>query len=132
MKKHDDDPRAGRRRREQVLAIVRLIPPGRVASYGGIARYVPGVSPRLVGFLMAGLAARADVPWQRVINARGAVSPHAHAAEQIRLLESEGVRFDVDGCIDWQRFGWAGPKAEELAALDLDPLCLLDGKAREP
>ncbi|RMF11584.1 MAG: cysteine methyltransferase [Alphaproteobacteria bacterium] len=132
MKKHDDDLRAGRRRREQVLDLVRLIPPGRVASYGGIARYVPGVSPRLVGFLMAGLAARTDVPWQRVINARGTVSAHAHAAEQIRLLEAEGVRFDADGRIDWQRFGWAGPKAEELVVLDLDPLRLLDNEAQEP
>ncbi len=123
---------AGRRRRDQVLALVRLIPSGRVVSYGGIARFVPGVSPRLVGFMMAGLTGCDDVPWQRVINARGAVSAHAHAAEQVRLLEAEGVRFDASGRIDWRRFGWAGPTAEDLAALGLDPLRLLDGEAGPP
>ncbi len=125
MTRRRDDPQAGRRRRERVFALVRLIPRGRVASYGGIARFVPGVTPRLVGFMMAGLPEGADVPWQRVVNAQGTVSPHAHAAEQVRLLEAEGVRFDARGRIDLRRFGWDGPEPEALAALGLDPLDLI-------
>ena len=59
---------------------------------------------------MAGLPDVHDVPWHRVINARGEVSPRAggSAFEQIQrnLLEAEGVVFDARGRVDLDRFGW--------------------------
>lgn len=118
-------PRAAAARRRTVLALVRMIPPGRVATYGDIARLVPGVTARLVGFMMAGAGKEPDVPWHRVVNARGAVSPHAHAARQRQRLEAEGIVFGADGRFDLAAHRWRGPEPEALAALGLDPLLLL-------
>ncbi len=118
----EDAPQAAARRRSQVLALVRLIPPGRVATYGDIARLVPGVTARLVGYMMAGTGAQKDLPWHRVVNARGAVSPHAHAARQRALLEQEGIRFGKDGRFDLGAYRWRGPDPATLVRLGLDPL----------
>jgi methylated-DNA-protein-cysteine methyltransferase related protein len=109
------DPQAFNR---QVWELVRAIPPGRVAAYGQIAALLPpppGVEvesyrafgPRWVGGALA--ACPDDVPWQRVINARGEISPRPGAARQRELLEAEGVTFDDRGRVDFDRYGWAGP-----------------------
>jgi methylated-DNA-protein-cysteine methyltransferase-like protein len=59
---------------------------------------------------MAALPDHLDVPWHRVINARGTVSARAAgtAFEHIQraLLEAEGVVFDDRGRVDLDRFGW--------------------------
>jgi methylated-DNA-protein-cysteine methyltransferase-like protein len=94
---------------EAVRAIVRLIPRGRVATYGQIAALLEHCTPRMVGWVMAALPDRSDVPWQRVINSSGEVSPRAHGsgqARQRRMLEAEGVVFDQRGRVDLKRFGW--------------------------
>jgi methylated-DNA-protein-cysteine methyltransferase-like protein len=101
----------------QVWSVVCRIPVGRVASYGQIARLVPvpaGVDlqsylafgPRWVGTAMA--RCPDDVPWQRVINAKGEISIRPGAEQQRRLLEAEGVVFDARGRVDLARFGWQG------------------------
>jgi methylated-DNA-protein-cysteine methyltransferase-like protein len=59
---------------------------------------------------MAALPDDADVPWQRVINSRGEVSPRAHGAghaRQRRLLEAEGIVFDRRGRVDLAKYGWS-------------------------
>ncbi len=109
------------RKTECIDALVRLIPRGKVASYGQIAGYIPGVTPRMVGYAMAGSGARADLPWHRVLNAKGSISGHAGAAEQRRLLEEEGVRFDMHERLDWTLYGWSGPGHISLLELGLDP-----------
>jgi methylated-DNA-protein-cysteine methyltransferase-like protein len=99
----------------QVWAVVRQIPAGRVASYGQIARLIPppeGVdaqtylefAARWVGSAMA--TCPDDVPWQRVINSKGEISPRPGAEQQRRLLEAEGVVFNDRGRVDLARFGW--------------------------
>ena len=93
---------------EAIWDAVRRIPRGRVSSYGRVARAagMPGRA-RLVGYALHALVAD-DVPWHRVINARGAVSlPEAdgRAALQRALLEAEGVFFE-GGRVDLARFGW--------------------------
>ena len=91
--------------------VVRRVPAGRVATYGTVAREagLPGRA-RQVGYAMAALGDDHDVPWHRVINARGEVSQRSGgtAFEQIQrtLLEAEGVVFDERGRIDLDRFGW--------------------------
>jgi methylated-DNA-protein-cysteine methyltransferase-like protein len=97
---------------QRILAIVRQIPRGRVATYGQIAWIEGYCTPRMVGYALAGLPAGSDVPWQRVINSRGMISPRADGSgtmEQRQRLEEEGVRFDAEDRVDFDRFGWAGP-----------------------
>lgn len=92
----------------RIHAIVSRIPRGRVATYGQIARIagMPGQA-RLIGYALHALPAFTDVPWQRVVNARGEISlPGAIAARQRKLLESEGVRFDGRGRISLNAFQW--------------------------
>jgi len=94
---------------ERIYAAVRQIPPGRVATYGQIAALVGGCSAQMIGFALAALKEGNDVPWQRVINRLGKISPHGFgygSALQRELLEDEGIIFDLEGCIDLQRFGW--------------------------
>ena len=104
---------------EQVYILIRHIPPGRVASYGQIARLLGQPhAARTVGWAMRGLPEGHDAPWHRVVNAAGRSSLTAPgAAEQRRLLEAEGVVFDATGQIDLERFGWAGLDPPEVEAL---------------
>ena len=94
---------------ERIYEIVRQIPPGKVASYGQIARIVGGCTPRMVGYAMSALKSGSDVPWQRVINSQGKISAHGHGigtSLQRQILEEEGVRFDASGRVDWDEVGW--------------------------
>lgn len=99
---------------QRILALVRQIPAGRVATYGQIAWYEGHCTPRMVGYALAGLPDGSDVPWQRVINASGGVSPRPGSERQYALLAEEGIRFNVEGRVSFQRFGWAGPDPEWL------------------
>jgi methylated-DNA-protein-cysteine methyltransferase-like protein len=99
---------------ERIYAMVRRIPPGKVTTYGRIAELVGGCSARMVGYAMAALrVGRApDVPWQRVINAKGTISLRGIGESMQRtLLEDEGVEFDADGRVDLSQFSWLGPDA---------------------
>ena len=91
----------------RVHALVRKIPRGKVATYGQIARALgaPGAA-RTVGWAMR--ACPANVPWHRVINARGEISlrPTAGFHEQCARLKAEGVRFNREGKIDLAKYGW--------------------------
>ncbi len=93
---------------QRIYHVVRRIPPGQVASYGGIARMVR-TGPRQVGYAMAALNAGDNVPWHRVINSRGEISLRKDGrgdSVQRGLLQSEGVVFDRRGRVDFERFGW--------------------------
>lgn len=96
----------------KIYALVRQIPSGKVASYGQISKIVGGCSARMVGYAMSALKSTKemeDVPWQRVINSQGKLSPRPGAEDQRRLLEDEGVEFSATGKVDFERFGWNGP-----------------------
>jgi methylated-DNA-protein-cysteine methyltransferase-like protein len=94
-----------------IYAVVRRIPRGRVATYGQVATLagLPGHA-RQVGTALGVLPDGSTVPWQRVLNARGEVSPRGDLglAEgfQRHLLEEEGVLFDDRDRVDLDRFGW--------------------------
>ena len=92
-----------------IFDVVEAIPEGKVATYGQIGKLVCGCSGQLVGFALASLRYQGSrkVPWQRVINRSGKISlTGPDAALQRALLEDEGVRFDADGVIDLDQFGW--------------------------
>jgi methylated-DNA-protein-cysteine methyltransferase related protein len=62
--------------------------------------------PRWVGTALA--ACPGDVPWQRVVNSEGKISPRQGAENQRLLLQAEGVQFDAKGRIDLKKCGWRG------------------------
>ena len=68
----------------------------------------------MVGYAMAALRGRTDVPWQRVINAKGEISTRSRgdgALRQRKLLEKEGIRFDPRGRVNLRKVRWAGSRA---------------------
>ena len=93
-----------------VLAVVKKVPYGKVASYGQIARITGGgTSARMVGYALAANHGKDPVPWQRVINVKGKISlTGPDGAMQRQLLEDEGVIFSPQGVISWDEFGWDG------------------------
>lgn len=95
---------------QRIYDVVRRIPRGRVATYGQVALLAGlGGHARQVGYALHALAPGSRVPWQRVINGQGRISPRAAPgcdSIQRRLLEGEGVVFAVDGRIDLARHRW--------------------------
>lgn len=106
---------------EQVYRLVRQVPPGKVTSYGAIARMLGHPhAARTVGWAMRGLPEGSGVPWHRVINSQGRISTRGRgqgADLQRALLEDEGIQFDERGGVDWERFGWKGLAQPEIEAL---------------
>ena len=97
-------------RYELIWSVVRKIPRGKVATYGQIAT-LAGLDghARQVGYALHNLPERSDVPWHRVINARGEVSARSSGDShelQRMLLEAEGVEFSLGGRLDLTRFQW--------------------------
>ncbi|MBD2306937.1 MGMT family protein [Chroococcidiopsis sp. FACHB-1243] len=94
-----------------IYNIVRQIPRGKVATYGQIAdlanRYGKA---RLVGYALYRVDKNSDIPWQRVINAKGEISysPLRHGADYLQksLLEQEGVKFNSAGKINLKEYLW--------------------------
>lgn len=114
---------------ERIYMVVRQIPPGKVATYGQVAAIVGNSTARMVGYAMAALPYGTDVPWQRVINSQGKVSPRQSgngSARQRQLLEAEGVRFELPNeRIDFNKFGWPGPDWEWLDQHGFHPAPIL-------
>lgn len=91
--------------------MVRQIPPGKVATYGQIAKIVDRCTARMVGYAMAALRGRTDVPWQRVINSKGEISTRSRgdgALRQRKMLEKEGILFDPRGRVNLRKARWKG------------------------
>ncbi len=92
---------------EQVFALARSIPRGKVLSYGALgARCDPPISGYICGRIMN--RSGEDVPWWRVVAKDGRLpvskrSPHL-ALEQRQTLESEGVEFDEEGRVRMDEF----------------------------
>ncbi|WP_449435815.1 MGMT family protein [Pedobacter steynii] len=96
---------------DQVFELVRLIPKGRVTSYGAIAKSLgAGGSARMVGYAMsnAGLAHPA-IPAHRVVNSTGLLTGKFHFAEpnlMQELLEQEGVVVKNDKIQNFKQHFW--------------------------
>jgi methylated-DNA-protein-cysteine methyltransferase-like protein len=95
---------------KRIYAMVKRIPRGRVATYGQIAT-LAGLDghARQVGYALHSLPDRSDIPWHRVINAKGEISPRSggdsHELQRM-LLEEEGVEFSLDGKVSLAQFRW--------------------------
>ena len=95
----------------RIYSVVRRIPRGRVATYGQVARLasLPGQA-RLVGYALGALRDGSAIPWHRVVNAQGRVSPRRGGGPesfiQRRRLERERISFSPSGAIRLERFLW--------------------------
>jgi methylated-DNA-protein-cysteine methyltransferase related protein len=96
---------------EAIYAVVRQIPAGQVATYGQVAELanLPRQA-RLVGYALFRVGPEMDVPWQRVINAKGEISesPFRLGGDYLQrsLLEAEGIEFDAQGRIRLSQYRW--------------------------
>lgn len=95
-----------------IYQVVRLIPPGKVATYGQVADLagLPGQA-RLVGYALYRVDMQhSDIPWQRVINAKGEIShsPFRHGTDYMQrsLLEAEGITFKANNKISLDDYLW--------------------------
>lgn len=90
----------------------RKIPKGKVTSYGRLAVLVGSPrAARAVGYALNAIKKDdlQNIPWQRVINSQGKISfkgDHFRAELQRKILEEEGIRFDDNGKINWEEYGW--------------------------
>ncbi|MGD8604705.1 MAG: MGMT family protein [Anaerolineales bacterium] len=109
---------------QQVFEIVAAIPTGRLMTYGRIAALIPpppGIDPlaykriraRWAGYAMADCPD--ELPWHRVVNAKGQISPrHGHGPHvQRQDLEEEGIQVSSKGRVDLKAFLWE-PEARWL------------------
>lgn len=107
---------------EKVYVIVRLIPKGKVTSYGRIAEMLDAPrGARAVGYAMRGLKHKEGnptyegIPWQRVVNAQGRLSiPNVGKHIQKELLEEEGIMISKDFKIDLKKYLWEGLLPHEV------------------
>ncbi|WP_426583598.1 MGMT family protein [Mucilaginibacter sp. R-33] len=95
---------------EKVYQVARLIPPGRVTSYGAIAAYLGTKgSSRMVGWAMQAAGnAKPPVPAHRVVNRQGLLTAKAHFGgnRMAVMLESEGVKVVDDQVQDFKTVFW--------------------------
>ncbi len=96
---------------DQVYQVVRMIPTGRVTSYGAIASYLgTRGSARMVGYAMnAAHSVFPPVPAQRVVNRNGLLTGKFHfGTENLmqQLLENEGIRVENDKVVDFKKIFW--------------------------
>jgi methylated-DNA-protein-cysteine methyltransferase related protein len=96
---------------EDVYAVVRQIPKGRVTSYGAIANYLgTKLSARMVGWAMNGAGSvKPKVPAHRVVNRNGMLSGKAHFRTPTlmeELLLKEKVKVEKDTVVDFAKLFW--------------------------
>ena len=95
---------------QQIYAVVRRIPRGRVATYGQIAT-LAGLAghARQVGYALHALPSETALPWHRVVNAQGGISrrsmPGAELVQRQMLLQ-EGVPLDARGRVRLAQARW--------------------------
>lgn len=96
---------------QRIYDVVRKIPPGRVLTYGRVAE-LAGLygKPRLVGYALFRVEIDSNIPWQRVVNAKGEISYSVARRGgdylQKNLLEQEGIEFIKGDRINLQKYLW--------------------------
>jgi methylated-DNA-protein-cysteine methyltransferase related protein len=97
-----------------IYDVVRKIPVGKVLTYGQVAE-LAGLygKARLAGYALFRVELESEIPWQRVVNAKGEISySEARCGGdylQKTLLEQEGIEFKANNCIDLKKYRWQPP-----------------------
>jgi len=105
---------------DMVYQVARLIPKGRVTSYGAIAKYLGAAgSSRLVGYAMNGAGKKKPkVPAHRVVNRNGELTGKFHfdnPYQMQELLEKEKIKVIKDRIVDFQKYYWDPNKELEIS-----------------
>lgn len=100
-----------------VYEVVKLIPKGRVTSYGAIARYLgTGMSARMVGWAMNAAHGEPGVPAHRVVNSLGLLTGKMHFGSPTAMedkLKRDGVKIVKDKVVDFDKRLWDPSKELE-------------------
>lgn len=94
---------------DDIYQVVKLIPEGRVSSYGAIAQYLGTKSgARLVGWAMNACHNMPDVPAHRVVNRNGMLTGKHHFGGNImqERLEAEGIKVENDKIVNFDKHYW--------------------------
>jgi len=95
---------------QDVYDVVKLIPRGRVTSYGAIARYLgTGMSARMVGWAMNAAHGQKNVPAHRVVNSQGLLTGKHHFGSPTAMedrLSKDGVKVVKDKVVDFEKRLW--------------------------
>ncbi len=93
----------------RIYRCIQRIPEGKVATYGQIAKLIEASGARQVGYALSSTPADMNLPWHRVINAKGEISQRsdgkADSEQQTRLL-AEGVMLNKHGQINLLQYRW--------------------------
>ncbi|MBR9774224.1 MAG: MGMT family protein [Cytophagales bacterium] len=102
----------------QVYQVVRLIPSGKVTTYGAIAAYLGSKgSARMVGWAMNAAHGLKDVPAHRVVNRNGMLTGKNHFSTPTlmqEILEKEGIYVEDNTIINFENLFWDPALALEL------------------
>ena len=100
---------------DYIYEVVRLIPHGRVTSYGAIANYLGTGGARMVGWAMNACHTLPDLPAHRVVNRKGVLTGKNYFGgnRMQKLLEGEGLKIENDQIVDFQKHYW-NPSEELL------------------
>ncbi len=95
---------------DKVYGVTKLIPYGRVTSYGAIAKYLGAArSSRMVGWAMNGAGKYPDVPAHRVVNRVGLLTGKMHFGSSNamqQMLEEEGIQVKDDKIVNFKKYFW--------------------------
>lgn len=93
---------------QQVIQIIKSIPPGYVMSYGQIAAAAGNPrSARQVARILHSMSRKYELPWHRVINAQGGISTDDNGEySQREMLALEGIVFNLKGKVDFTVYRW--------------------------
>jgi len=92
---------------EKIVQIIQGIPEGKVMTYGQIAKQAGNPrAARQVARILHTMTKKYQLPWHRVINAKGkiAIKDEEKFYEQLVLLESEGITVSDTGFIDLEKY----------------------------
>ena len=95
---------------EDVFEVVKMIPPGRVSTYGAIAEYLGAKkSARMVGYALNGNCIERGIPAHRVVNRRGELTGRHHFSADYPMeqrLKEEGVEVKAYQIVGFEEYFW--------------------------
>lgn len=94
----------------KVKEIIRSISRGKVATYGQIAMYAGNPrAARQVVWILHSSSRKDKLPWHRVLNSKGRISLKSNYGYEMQkgLLQKEGVEFDKNGIVNFDRYLWS-------------------------